>query len=144
MTSHNSFFYGRRQEGFNMVRADTNVDTIQLWKWLWIDDVVQKNTLARNTHQDDFESHSNNGGKNVPIYIGFPAKMPLSAVPQEGPETVLCGTVMAARWQQDNIGVRFRSMTSHKNRFWQEARFRTTLKGPRSPWKSGVMNSCHW
>ena len=50
-----------------MVRADTKVGTIQLWKWLGIDDVVQKRTLAGNNPQDDFESPSNNGGKNVPI-----------------------------------------------------------------------------
>ena len=40
--------------------------------------------------------------------------------------------------------MRFRSMTSHKKRLWHEARIRTTLKGPRSSWKSSVMNSCHW
>ena len=49
MTSHNSIFYGRPQEGFNMGRADTKVDTIQLWKWLGIDDVVQKNALWQET-----------------------------------------------------------------------------------------------
>ena len=88
MTSHNSIFYGRPQEGFNMVRADTKVDTIQLWKWLGIDDVVQKRILAGSNHQADVESPSNNGRKKVPIYRGHPSKMPLSAMPQEGPETV--------------------------------------------------------
>ena len=47
MTSHNSNFYGRPQEGFKMVRADTEVDAMRLWKWLWIDDVVQKTHLGR-------------------------------------------------------------------------------------------------
>ena len=47
MTSHNSIFYGRPQEGFKMVRADTKVDAMRLWKWLWIDDVVQKTHLGR-------------------------------------------------------------------------------------------------
>ena len=70
--------------------------------------------------------------------------MPLSAVLQEGPEKALCGTVKAARWQQDNIGVRLRSMTSHKIRLWHEVHIRTALKGPRSSWKSSVVNSCHW
>ena len=42
MTSHNSIFYGRPQEGFEMVRADTKVDVLRLRKWLWIDDVAQK------------------------------------------------------------------------------------------------------
>ena len=56
----------------------------------------KKRILAGNNHEADFESPSNNGGKKVPIYMGFPAKMPLSAVSEEGPETVLCGTVMAA------------------------------------------------
>jgi len=47
MTSHNSNFYGRPQEGFKMVRADTKVDAMRLWKWLWIDDVVQKTHFGR-------------------------------------------------------------------------------------------------
>ena len=47
MTSHNSIFHGRLQEAFNMVRAATKVDTIQLWKWLGIDDVVQKTHFGR-------------------------------------------------------------------------------------------------
>ena len=80
----------------------------------------------------------------MPIYRGRPSKMPLSAVLQEGPEKALCGTVKAARWQQDNIGVRLRSMTSHKKRLWHEVHIRTALKGPRSSWKSSVVNSCHW
>ena len=107
MTSHNSIFYGRPQEGFEMVRADINVGAMQLWKWLWIDDVAQKRTSAGNNHRNDFESDSNNGVKKVPIYIVFFDQMPLSAEPREGPETVSCGTVKAARWQQDNIGVLF-------------------------------------
>ena len=77
----------------------------------------KKRTWAGNSHQNDFESALNNGMKKVPIYRGRPSKMPLSAVPQEGPETALCGTVKAARWQQDKIGVRFHSMKSHKNDF---------------------------
>ena len=47
MTSHNSIFYVRLQEGFKMVRADTKVDAMRLWKWLWIDDVVQKTHVGR-------------------------------------------------------------------------------------------------
>ena len=47
MTSHNSFFYERPQEGFKMVRADTNVDAMSLWEWLRIDDVVQKTHFGR-------------------------------------------------------------------------------------------------
>ena len=47
MTSHNSIFYVRLQEGFKMVRADTKVDAMRLWKWLWIDDVVQKTHFGR-------------------------------------------------------------------------------------------------
>ena len=42
MMSHNSIFYGRPQEGFNMVRADTEMDMIPLRTWLFVDDVVQK------------------------------------------------------------------------------------------------------
>ena len=104
----------------------------------------KKRTSAGNNHRNDFESDSNNGVKKVPIYMFLFDQVPLPAGPQEGPETALCGTVKAARWQQDNIGVRFHSMTSHKKRLRHEARIRTTLKGPRSPWKSNVMNSCHW
>ena len=44
----------------------------------------------------------------------FSDQVRLPVGPQEGPETALCGTVKAARWQQDNIGVLFHSMTSHK------------------------------
>ena len=55
--------------------------------------------------------------KKVPIYMVFFDQVPLPAGPQEGPETALCGTVKAARWQQNNIGVRFHWMTSHKNDF---------------------------
>ena len=47
MTSHNSIFDVRLQEGFKMVRADTKVDAMRLWKWLWIDDVVQKTHFGR-------------------------------------------------------------------------------------------------
>ena len=47
MTSHKSNFYERLQEGFKMVRADTKVDAMRLWKWLRIDDVVQKTHLGR-------------------------------------------------------------------------------------------------
>ena len=47
MTSHKSNFYERLQEGFKMVRADTEVDRIRLWKWLRIDDVVQKTHCGR-------------------------------------------------------------------------------------------------
>ena len=47
MTSHNSNYCGRPQEGFKMVRADTKVDAMRLWRWLWIDDVVQKRHLDR-------------------------------------------------------------------------------------------------
>ena len=47
MTSHNSFFYERPQEGFKMVRADTNVDAMSLWVWLRLDDVVQKTYFGR-------------------------------------------------------------------------------------------------
>ena len=49
MASHNSIFYVRLQEGFKMVRAATKVDAMRLWKWLWIDDVVQKNALWQET-----------------------------------------------------------------------------------------------
>ena len=47
MTSRNSNFYGLPQEGFKMVRADTKVDAMRLWKWLRIDDVVQKTHFGR-------------------------------------------------------------------------------------------------
>ena len=104
----------------------------------------KKRTLAGSNHQNNFERLSNDSKKKLPIYRRRPSKMTLSAVSREGPETVLSRIVMVARWQQDNIGVRFRSMTSCKNRFWQEARCRTALKGSRSPWKSNVVKSCHW
>ena len=42
MTSQNPIFYGRPEEGFKMVRDDTEVDVMRRWKCLWIDDVVQK------------------------------------------------------------------------------------------------------
>ena len=47
MTSHNSLFYELLQEGFEMARAATEADAMRLWKWLWIDDVVQKTHLGR-------------------------------------------------------------------------------------------------
>ena len=78
----------------------------------------KKRTSAGNNHRNDFESDSNNGVKKVPIDMVFFDQMPLSAEPQEGPETALCGTVKAARWQQDNVGVLFHLMTSHKKRPW--------------------------
>ena len=47
MTSHNLIFYGRLREGFNMAGVDSKMDAMPWWKWLLIDDVVQKTELCR-------------------------------------------------------------------------------------------------
>ena len=47
MTSHNSNFYGRLREGFNMAGVDSKMDAMPWRKWLWIDDVVQKTEPGR-------------------------------------------------------------------------------------------------
>ena len=127
-----------------MVCVDTKVDSLRLWKWLWTDDVVQKTHFGRKQPSERLESDSNDGVLNVPIYRVFSVQMSLSAEPQEGPETVSCGTVKAVRWQHDNIGVLLLSMTSHKKRLWHDVRIITSLTGPSSPLKSNAMNPCHW
>ena len=98
-----------------MVCGDTEVDAMRPWRSFWIDDVVQKRHSGRNQSSEQLRKRLTYWReKGADLYCFFD-QVPLPAGLQEGPETALCGTVKAARWQQDNLGGCFRLMTSHKN-----------------------------